>query len=58
MQVAYAITYELNPFEWHYLGLSSAEASFASNAVYLGTTGKIAEVSNKLCELETKEVEK
>ena len=58
MQVAYVITYDLHPFEWHYLGLASTDASHAVNTVYRYTTGSIAEVSNKLCESVTKEVEK
>jgi hypothetical protein len=58
MQVAYATQYELSPFEWHCLELDSPAGRYSTNAVYIGTTGKIAEESNKFCELETKEVEK
>ena len=58
MQVSYAITYALNPFERHYLELDSPAGRYNTNAVYLGTTGRIAEVSNSLCELVTKEAEK
>jgi hypothetical protein len=56
MQVAYATQYELSPFEWLYPEFDSPEGYTASNAVYHHTTGKIAEVSNKLCESVAKEV--
>jgi len=47
MRIAYATQYELSPLEWHGFELDSVEGRH-TNAVYIGTTGRITEVTNNL----------
>ena len=48
MRIAYTTQYELSPFEWHCLELDSVEGRHSTTAVYIGPTGRIAEVANNV----------